>query len=154
MSKIKISQGDWVVVCDGGKALVLENAGDDVFPNLKTREVHDRPNPRSHEQGTDEPGRVFQSVGSTRSAMEQTDWHEQSEHEFLTKLAARLEAAVKAGQVKSLIIVAPPRALGVIRNAYTPALRTAVRAEIDKDLVRMPVHQIEKHLVEKDLVKS
>lgn len=154
MSKVKIRQGDWVVVCDGAKALMLENIGDDVFPNLKTRDVHDKPNPPTHEQGTDEPGRVFQSVGGTRSAVEQTDWHDQSEHEFLTKLAARLDAAVKAGQIKSLIIVAPPRALGVIRNAYTPALRAAVRAEIDKDLVRMPVHQIEKHLVEKDLIKS
>lgn len=154
MSKVKIRQGDWVVVCDGAKALMLENIGDELFPNLKTREVHGKPNPPTHEQGTDEPGRVFQSVGGTRSAVEQTDWHDQSEHEFLTKLAARLDAAVKAGQIKSLIIVAPPRALGVIRNAYTPALRAAVRAEIDKDLVRMPVHQIEKHLVEKDLIKS
>jgi protein required for attachment to host cells len=154
MSKLKIRHGDWVVVCDGAKALMLENVGDEVFPNLKTQETHGNSNPPTHEQGTDEPGRVFQSVGGARSAMEQTDWHEQSEHEFLTKLAARLDAAVKAGQIKSLVIVAPPRALGVIRNAYTPALRAAVRAEIDKDLVMMPVHQIEKHLVEKDLVRS
>jgi protein required for attachment to host cells len=147
-------QGDWVVVCDGGKALMLENIGDEVFANLKTRETHGNSNPPTREQGTGEPGRVFQSVGGARSAMEQADRHEQSEHEFLTRLAARLDAAVKAGQVKSLIIVAPPRALGLIRNAYTPALRAAVKAEIDKDLVRMPVHQIEKHLLEKDLVKS
>jgi protein required for attachment to host cells len=26
MQKLKIRQGDWVVVCDGKKALVLENA--------------------------------------------------------------------------------------------------------------------------------
>jgi protein required for attachment to host cells len=154
MAKVKIHQGDWVVVCDGGKALMLENIGDEVFANLKTRETHGNSNPPTREQGTDEPGRVFQSVSGARSAMEQADWHEQSEHEFLTRLAARLDAAVKAGQIKSLIIVAPPRALGVIRNAYTPALRAAVKAEIDKDLVRMPVHQIEKHLLEKDLVKS
>ena len=154
MPKVKIRQGDWVVVCDGGKALMLENIGDEVFPNLKTRETNDNSNPPTREQGTDEPGRAFQSVGGARSAMEQTDLHEQSERAFLTRLAARLDAAVKAGQIKSLIIVAPPRALGVIRNAYTPALRAAVQAEIDKDLVRMPVHQIEKHLLEKDLARS
>jgi protein required for attachment to host cells len=44
------------------------------------------------------------------------------------------------------VLVAPPRALGVIRQAATPNLRKAVRAEIDKDYVRMPVHEIEKHL--------
>ena len=36
---VKIEQGEWVVVCDGSKALFLENAGDSKFPNLKTREV-------------------------------------------------------------------------------------------------------------------
>jgi hypothetical protein len=39
MSKLKIEQGDWVVVCDGGKALVLQNIGDGKFLNLKTKEV-------------------------------------------------------------------------------------------------------------------
>jgi len=48
--------------------------------------------------------------------------------------------------VKSLILVAPPRALGMIRHAYSHTLRSAVRAEIDKDLVKHPVHDIEKHL--------
>ena len=42
MSKLKIGQGEWVVVCDGAKALVLENAGDEKFPNLKTREVYEQ----------------------------------------------------------------------------------------------------------------
>ena len=39
MSKLKVRQGDWVVVCDGKKALVLENVGDEKFLDLKTREV-------------------------------------------------------------------------------------------------------------------
>jgi len=55
---------------------------------------------------------------------------------------------VKVGEVKSLVIVAPPRALGVLRQAYSHILRAAVHAEIDKDLVRFPVHKIEKHLAE------
>ena len=43
-------------------------------------------------------------------------------------------------------MVAPPRALGVIRQAYSSSLRGAVHAEVDKDLVKLPVHEIEKHL--------
>ena len=43
-------------------------------------------------------------------------------------------------------MVAPPRALGVLRPAYSHDLKKAMRTEIDKDLVRMPVHEIEKHL--------
>ena len=146
MSKLRIHHGDWVVVCDGKKALVLENTGDEKFLNLKTREVFDHPDLKTHELGSDAPGRSFSSVGSGRSAVEQTDWHAQEEDRFLHKLAARLDAAVNAGETKSLVMVAPPRALGVLRHAYSHNLRAAVQAEIDKDFVRLPVHEIEKHL--------
>jgi protein required for attachment to host cells len=146
MSKFRIQQGEWVVVCDGKKALVLENTGDEKFPNLKTKEVYQHPDPLTRELGTDEPGRSFQSVGTARSAMEQADWHTQEEERFLAKLAARLNAAVRAGETKSLVIVAPPKALGVLRQVYTHGLRNALRAEIDKDYVRLPLHEIEKHL--------
>ena len=57
-----------------------------------------------------------------------------------------LEAELNGGEAKALIIVAPPRALGVLRQAYSHNLRTALRAEIDKDFVKLPVHEIEKHL--------
>ena len=114
MSGVKISQGDWVVVCDGAKALVLENVGDSAFPNLKTKEVYQQEDPKTREQGTDAPGRAINSVGARRSAMEQTDWHEQAEQRFLQRLAAHLDAAVNSGHAKSLIVVASPRALGVL----------------------------------------
>lgn len=146
MSKVLVRQGDWVVVCDGKKALVLENVGDTKFLNLKTREVYEHPDQKTHELGTDAPGRSFSSVGNGRSAMEQTDWHDQEEQRFLHKLAGHLDAEVNAGKAKALIMVAPPRALGVLRQVYSPNLRNALRAEIDKDFVRMPVHEIEKHL--------
>ena len=146
MENLRIHNGDWVVVCDGAKALILENAGDAVALNLKTKEVYTQPDPKTHEEGTDRPGRVFSSADGRRSAMEQTDWHQQDEDRFLTDLSKRLNAAVMAGEAKSLVLVAPPRALGLIRQAATANLRKAVRAEIDKDFVRMPVHEIEKHL--------
>ena len=146
MFNLKIHSGDWVVVCDGAKALILQNEGDAVALNLKTREVHEQPDEKTREQGTDAPGRSINSNGSRRSAMEQTDWHDQAEQRFLTELSRRLDAAVTAGETKSMILVAPPRALGVLRQASTANLRHAVRAEIDKDYVRMPVPEIEKHL--------
>ena len=146
MSGLSIREGEWVVVCDGAKALVLQNAGDAKFPNLKTLEVFEQKDLATHEQGADKPGRAFSSAGNARSAVGQTDWHDRSEEAFLTKLAHHLDAAVASGKVKSLVVVAPPRALGMIRPAYGHALRAALRAEIDKDFVKMPVHEIEKHL--------
>ena len=146
MSKLKIGHGEWVIVCDGAKALVLENAGDQKFPNLRTREVYEQEDAKTHEQGTDAPGRAVNSIDARRSAMEQTDWHEQAEQLFLEQLIGRLKAAIEAGEAKKLIMVAPPRALGILRRSYSPALRNAVQAEIDKDYVKLPLHEIEKHL--------
>lgn len=147
MADLMIHTGEWVVVCDGKKALVLNNVGDAKFPNLKTLEVFEQKDLSTHELGAEKPGRAFSPAGhGGRGAVEQTDWHDQSEQVFLTQLAKHLDASVSAGKVKSLIVVAPPRALGMLRPAYSHALKGAVRAEVDKDLVKMPVGEIEKHL--------
>lgn len=143
---VSIKNKEWVVVCDGAKALVLENAGDATMPNLKTREVYEQETPATHELGTDAPGRAAGVDGKNRSAVGQTDWHQRNEQAFLENLAKRLDAKVNAGDVKSMVLIAPPRALGVLRAAYSPALKGAVRVEIDKDLVSVPVHEIEKRL--------
>ena len=146
MPGLLIHHDEWVVVCDGAKALLLQNVGDAKFPNLKMLEVLEQKHLATHELGTDAPGRTHSSIGHGRSSMEQPDYHDQAEHDFLVRLAKHLDAAVAAGKVKSLIVVAPPRALGMLRSSYPSGLKSAVRAEVDKDLGKQPVHQIEKHL--------
>ena len=147
MSELLIHRGEWVVVCDGAKALVLENVGDEKFPNLKTLEVFEQKDLATHDLGAEKPGRAYSPAGhGVRGTIEQTDWHDQAERDFLVHLVKHLDTALAAGKVKSLIVVAPPRALGMIRPAYSHALKSAVRAEIDKDLVKHPVDRIEKQL--------
>jgi protein required for attachment to host cells len=147
MSKLKIGSGDWVVVCDGRKALILENKGDEEFPNLRMREAHEHADTSTHSQGTDVPGRVHQSLGVARSAVEQTDWHDIAERHFLTEVVRQLDAALTNNLVKRFVLVAPPRALGMLRPAYSPALRRAISVEIDKDWVGLPIHEIEERLL-------
>ena len=147
MSKLKIGSRDWVVVCDGRKALILENEGDEEFPNLRMREVREHDDASTHSQGADVPGRVHQSFGVTRSAVEQTDWHDIAERHFLTEVVRQLDEALASNLVTRFILVASPRALGMLRLAYSPALRRAISVEIDKDWVGLPIHEIEKKLL-------
>ena len=70
MTKLKIRQGDWVIVCDGKKALVLENVGDEKFLNLKTKEVYEQADAKTSELGTDAPGRGH----SARSDQDAVRW--------------------------------------------------------------------------------
>ncbi len=146
MQKLDVLAHEWVVVCDGRKALILENLGDARFPNLRCREEREQEDPPTREQGTSAPGRVQPSVGTARSAVEQTDWHSLAEQRFLGALAHDLDAAVAEGNAKGVIIVAPPRALGVLRLAYTSRLRSALKAEVDKDYVKAPIYEIEAQL--------
>ncbi len=126
MDKMKIGTGDWIVVCDGRKALILENIGDRMFPNLRTKEVHEHPDPSTSALGSSAPGRVHQ-MGGARSSVEQTDWHDDSERAFLKTLAGRLDLAVTTGETTGLTVVASPRALGMIRSDYSAGSQSASR---------------------------
>ncbi|MBV8792954.1 MAG: host attachment protein [Pseudolabrys sp.] len=146
MTDALLHHGEWVVVADGARALIFENTGPLNAPKLVTRENYAEKHPPTHALGTDAPGRAMNSAGPGRGAVPQTDWHDRAEQAFLEAVIKRLDGLVASGKAKSLIVVAPPRALKVLRNGYSKALRAAVKREIDKDLVKLPVPEIEKHL--------
>jgi protein required for attachment to host cells len=146
MEKPKIRHGDLVVVCDGSRALILENRGDEKFPNLRKTEVHHHQDFPTRQLGADAPGRVYQSVGGARSSVEQPDLHDAEERKFLQDLVGSLEGAIATGKARRLVVVAPPRALGMLRDNYSPPLRAAITGELDKDWVKLPVDEIEKRL--------
>lgn len=139
---------EWVFVCDGGRALVLENIGDHEFPNLRLKAGHTVEGIRNGDIDSAAPGRVHQSVGGSRSALETTDHHDAAERDFLVARVKELEEAARSGAYATLRIVAPPRALGVMRPAYGPNLQQRLVEEIEKDLAHRPIYEIEKALYE------
>lgn len=137
----------YVLVCDGAKALMLQNAGDALQPRLTTVAAFTEPQPPSRELGTDRPGRLHASSGAARSATEETDLHEQAEADFLTRLAGALDQVVREQEVRNLLLVAPPKALGLLRGKLSPAVKGVVSGELNKDLTGMPVSEIGRHLL-------
>lgn len=146
MADIRIPKAAWVVVCDGAKALVLRNDGDALDLDLTVVEALDQPDPPARDLGSDRPGRVYQSHGGARSAVEDTDPHAQAEAAFLADLAHRLDAAAQSRDLGALVLVAPPKALGLLREHLTPAVRAALIAEVPKDLTGLPTAEIARHL--------
>jgi len=147
MNKLHIPQDAFVFVGDGRKALFLRNAGDERFPNLKTERVFVDDNPPTHEQGTDRPGRAFKRAGTNlRSGVEITDWHDLEEHRFAQRVATAMEHLVRERNAKALIVVAPPRTLADLRKAFHADVKRRIIAEIDKDLTKHPIHEIEARL--------
>jgi protein required for attachment to host cells len=147
MSKLRIPQNAFVFVGDGRRALFLRNVGDEKFPNLKVERVLTHANPSTHEQGSDRAGRAFAGAGNPRrSAMAQSDWHDIEEHKFAREVADALEAVVRKNRAPALVVVAPARTLADLRQAFHDDVKKKIVAEIDKDLTKHPVYEIEKHL--------
>jgi protein required for attachment to host cells len=149
VSKIALPHDAFVFVGDGRKALFLRNEGDEKFANLVTERVlNGEENPPTHEQGSDRPGRAYASVGSgARSSVETTDWHEIGEHRFAQRAAEALEALVREREIRVLVIAAPARTLADLRRTLHADVKSKVIAEIDKDFTKIPVWEIEKHIL-------
>lgn len=131
-----------VLVADGKKYLLLRNTGDLRQPRLSYEGGGEKENPATGQQGSDQPGRAFASVGSARSAMDQTDWHQIEEDRFAGRVAEMLGTLAEAGDFEELIVVAPPKSLAELRDSFDRAVASRLVAEIPKDLTKHPVSEI------------
>jgi len=95
-------------------------------------------NPPTREQGTDRPGRTFNSVGAKRSAMETPDWHQQAEDRFAREVAGRIEGILGEEPAWRLVLVAAPETLGTVRQALSAQVRQRVLGEVAKDFAKVP----------------
>lgn len=143
MAKALLTQDTWVLVADGGRALVLRNEGDETYPNLKVVQTYRLDNPPTRDQGTDRPGISGDAFGHN-AAVETTDFHQQAEDRFMHQLAADLDSFHTAGAFKALVIAAPPTALGELRKSESASLKKAIVADFHKDWTHLPVFEIEK----------
>ena len=149
MTKLKIPHGAIRVCRRRSQGLVLRNDGDEKFPNLKTERVFEDDNPLTHEQGSDRPGRASKALDSAqRSAVEPVDWHHIEEHRFAKKVAAAMEQVLRARKVPALVVVVPPKTLADLRSAFHVDVQARIIAEINKDLTKHPIWEIEKHLAD------
>jgi protein required for attachment to host cells len=139
----------WVLVADAEHAKMYENLG----PGKGLIELPDQMQkqtiPPTRDIGTDRPGRVHESVGGARGhTMARADWHDQAREDFAKTLGEHLNAAGLRNSYDRLILVAPPKTLGHLRNALTPHTAGFVTAEINKDIVQNTQAEIEHHIAE------
>ncbi|TIQ38400.1 MAG: host attachment protein [Mesorhizobium sp.] len=137
---IKLKRGLWVIVADGEKALFLRNEGDTKYPNLQVVHEMEQENPATREQGTDKPGRYAEGP---RSAIEETDWHRLGKERFADDIADRLYKLAHRGQFEEIVLIAPPRVLGEMRQKLHKEVCEKVQAEIPKTLTNHTIFEIE-----------
>lgn len=97
----------------------------------------------------DRPPRSFDRVGGGRHAMDKgRSLHQQEEENFLKRVAERVAEADKHKQFDHLVIAAPPRALGTLRELLPASVQSRIRAETPKDLLDEDVPKLRQRLTE------
>jgi protein required for attachment to host cells len=136
-----IEHGTLVLAMDGGRMALYRNAGRGLGCSLELLCEQERKLAATADLGSDRPGRSFSSTTGRRSAVAQTDWHQQGENSFTEVAILTLEAKARDSNCP-VIVIAPPTALGVARKHYGTALRKRVIAEIDRDYAARPAEEI------------
>lgn len=140
-----LRHGALVAVCDGAKGLIFENRGHAGAACLETLQTLSQKSPPTRLQGSAAPGRAI-GAGGRHLAFEQTDLHSQMEESFLRSFAKALEKHSDERKAESLFLVAPPVALGQLREALGEKTRKRVHGELARDYTRMPLEEIQNHL--------
>lgn len=133
----------WIVIADGARARFY--AADDI--NASWRLLRTLAHAESREKNVEltptEPGRALKSKGGVRhsSFQPRTEPHEVEERRFAQEVAAALAHADRAREYDKLVLVAPPRFLGLLREELPD--RAARRAEASLDRDYMPLDDVE-----------
>jgi protein required for attachment to host cells len=137
-----------VLVTDGRKSLFLRNHGDEQQIDLRT-EAHDqRDDRKDRELKTDAPGAIGQSAGySGRVAYDEPDYHQLEEDRWVKDVADDLRARALRNDFEALAIIAPPKALGVLRKELHKEVEKRVVVTLNKEMTDRPIPQIEDLLV-------
>jgi protein required for attachment to host cells len=103
--------------------------------------------PDDYELGHDKRGSIFGNTSSVRHTVEpHMDMREGLKRRFMRTVAAKLTHAYAQKRFSSLIIAAPPRALGELREYLGSDIPQPVITEIPKQLTHCKAHELIEHI--------
>lgn len=132
-----------VLVADGTKVLYLRNQGDENQIDLRTESHDQREDRKDRDIKTDAPGTTKQSGGYGRSTYEETDFQQQEEDRWVKDAADELKARVLRNDFEALAIVAPPKALGILKKALHKEVEKRIVCTVNKEMSGRPIPDIE-----------
>ena len=133
----------WILVADRAAARIL--AAD--WPTLENvRELEDCVNPagamHGHQVYADRFGRDHAPDGHGFTDAPATDFRHYTAEHFAQHLTELLEDARNRHEFGSLVVIAPPLMLGVLREHFSAPLQKLIEAELDKELMHADLKEI------------
>jgi protein required for attachment to host cells len=138
----------WIVVSDGEHARFVTPAPKRAF---HTQRVLDSPSAhlRSFDLGTDRPSRSMESATGIRHAIaSKHDLHEMEKRKFAHQVAHEINRASAQEAFDDVVLVAPAHTLNEIRNELDATTAAKLIGSLQKDLIKVPDHELAPHLHE------
>ena len=132
-----------VLVADGRKMLLFRNHGDENQIDLRTESHDARQDRKDREIKTDAPGTTKQSAGYGRSTYEEPDFQQQEEDRWIKDAAEELKTRALRNDFDAVAIVAPPKALGVLKKCLHKEVEKRSVCTVNKEMSGRPVPDIE-----------
>jgi protein required for attachment to host cells len=141
----------WILVAHDAGARVFENDGPG--KGLQLIEEIDHPEGRERDQdiNADRPGRSFRknSADPRRAAMSRSEGpRERAVADFARAMAEKLKQGRVENQYERLVLVAPPRFLGLLRSSLDGPTAQLLVGSLNKDLASSRQAELIEHLGE------
>lgn len=137
----------WILTVDHQRARAYAFAGQVAGRTPVEALAMDEHLPVSHEAGSHRPDLGYAARGGPGHGYEpRTTPHGKAALDFVDRVVAALEAAVRREAFQRLIVCAPPRTLGELRQRLPAPVQSRVVGELELDLTREPAEAVMRHV--------
>ncbi len=143
---MRIKADTLMVMADGQKAIFLKNTAGNGGIRLERLCIMSLNTEPSRKLGRDRPGHSQIGSDSHRTSFEQPDYHQIVEDRFLGSVAKGITQFLKLGGFQDIMLIAEPRAMGILRSQMDKATKEFVRSEITKDYLKTKIPDLETYL--------
>ncbi|QYY32806.1 MULTISPECIES: host attachment protein [Cupriavidus] len=158
----------WILVADEGIARVLASRGD----SAALEEIEKFTDAAAHADNADlrhdaygrrgqatvqgdagHPGAHMGRTSTVTSSAGEDEIHQEA-HLFSRRVAKMLEEARIRQRFDELVVIAPPRFLGLLRKAWPQSVGSVVTRELDKDYCRLADNDLQQRLAADGIVPA
>ena len=129
------------VLADGAHARFVERLAETHdYKTMRTLDGSRRLDQLREEQRDESAGRSFESANSARHAVGVEDPYRKVKNDFVAGVAEQLNETLKHGDWEGVVLAAPDRLLGVLRDSVSKHI--TIVGEVAKDLIKTPDHEL------------
>ena len=138
----------WIVVADGEHARFVAPAPKRAFHTQRAFESASA-HKKSSDLGTDRPTRSTESAtGTSHAITPKHDLHDMEKQKFAHQVAHEINLASAQRAFDEVVLVAPAHTLKEIRDKLDTTTAAKLVGTLQKDLIRVPDHELAPHLDE------